>query len=169
MLRKTGQNYIFCSLNILQAGRLKMLTGEKRSLNPGSFSFILSEKESCVHHGEFFLQRQSGHKRQNVLLVPFPVHEHKPDGLLPRVLINSMPFSSCSRWASGSLTCQQSRVLLQAHSSENISDLCPHCLLQELKRQTLCYEKLQEEIILSSILLKGIYNYSAHMPALAAH
>lgn len=29
-----------------------MLTGEKRSLNPCYFSFILSEKETCVHLGE---------------------------------------------------------------------------------------------------------------------
>lgn len=54
MFSKTGQNYIFCSSDILQAGRLKMLNNEERSPNPSYFSFILSEKESCVPHGESF-------------------------------------------------------------------------------------------------------------------
>lgn len=31
-----------------------MLSGEKRSLDPSYFSFILSKKASCVHHGESF-------------------------------------------------------------------------------------------------------------------
>lgn len=71
--KKTEENYISCLSDILQGSRREMLNGEKQFFNSSYHSFILSEKDNCVSHGEFLSLAaiRSQDKKPSSALLPY--------------------------------------------------------------------------------------------------